>query len=203
MAKHSTGSARERARAAAKQDDAADRRTATNTRDGHRAATGANPEDSDLTNADEQGGVFPEADTLPDGRSKLQGPMPPARPGAQPPTPHPAVSSTPPLEMATSAARANAIAGNKPGPRVRVRALMIGYYDHARRRPGDVFTIDGTTDKDGNVLAFSDRWMERVSNREPERLTSSRDAMKERHDEILGGKLSDRATDSDPLSAGE
>lgn len=58
-----------------------------------------------------------------------------------------------------------------PAGRIKVEATQTGYYDHARRRPGDVFTIDGTQDADGNVIAFADVWMKRVDERTPERMT--------------------------------
>jgi hypothetical protein len=70
------------------------------------------------------------------------------------------------------------------GPRVvgiRVRATQLGYYDHTRRRIGDVFTVV-------NEQAFSTRWMERVDPSTPEKITLPNEALKQQHDEILGAK---------------
>lgn len=89
-------------------------------------------------------------------------------------------------------------AKNRPKPAVKddpikVRALMMGYYDHIRRREGDVFVI-------ANEQAFSERWMERVDPRTRERTTSAPQALRQQHDEILGGKVSGGATgDADVL----
>lgn len=65
---------------------------------------------------------------------------------------------------------------------IKVRATQVGYYDHARRREGDVFII-------ANEQAFSARWMERVDPRTRERLTTAPQALQQKHDEILGGKV--------------
>ena len=69
----------------------------------------------------------------------------------------------------------------KPDP-IKVRALEMGYYDHARRREGDVFII-------ANERAFSARWMERVDLRTPEHVTTAPAALRKKHDEILGGTV--------------
>jgi len=52
--------------------------------------------------------------------------------------------------------------------RVRVKAGMMGYYDHKRRREGDVFNIKGEhEDKNTGKIVndFSEKWMEKVSNK--------------------------------------
>jgi hypothetical protein len=67
----------------------------------------------------------------------------------------------------------------------RVRATRMGYYDHARRREGDVFTI-------ASPREFSAKWMEPVHAATPERLTSMPQAMRQQHDEILGGTMAER-----------
>jgi hypothetical protein len=69
--------------------------------------------------------------------------------------------------------------GDKP---FKVTATQLGYYDHVRRRPGDVFTIAGER-------LFSERWMERVDPRTPDKVSTSQQAINEKHDEILGGKV--------------
>ena len=81
----------------------------------------------------------------------------------------------------------------RPKPAVRtnpikVRATRVGYYDHARRREGDVFTI-------ANEQAFSKNWMEVVDPRTRERLTTAPQALRQQHDEILGGRVSGPASD--------
>lgn len=55
---------------------------------------------------------------------------------------------------------------------------MLGYYRDIRRRVGDVFTID-------NEKAFSEKWMEYVDKRTPEKVTSAPAALKAHHDELL------------------
>lgn len=44
---------------------------------------------------------------------------------------------------------------------IKVRAKALGYYGHARRRIGDVFSID-------TERKFSEKWMERVLDNAPE-----------------------------------
>lgn len=47
---------------------------------------------------------------------------------------------------------------------VRVRATALGFYGHIRRREGDVFDVPEEL--------FSERWMQRVSDTEPEKKTT-------------------------------
>lgn len=63
---------------------------------------------------------------------------------------------------------------------IKVRATRTGYYDHARRREGDVFICDES--------AFSATWMERVSKDTPESYSTSQDAIDKAHDELLAVK---------------
>ena len=94
-------------------------------------------------------------------------------------------------------------ATDKPRP-FKVRALQVGYYDHSRRRPGDVFVI-------ADEQAFSARWMERVPEQTPERVTGPNAAIRQHHDDILSGGMARAAgsvlgddtpdTDSNPLDA--
>jgi hypothetical protein len=89
----------------------------------------------------------------------------------------------------------------KPQP-FKVRATQVGFYDNARRRVGDVFIIQ-------SVQEFSTRWMQRVPDSTPERITGPNAAIREAHDAILGGSvarssvLSDDggAEDENPLGA--
>ena len=69
--------------------------------------------------------------------------------------------------------------------RVKVRATSTVYYDHARRRPGDVFICDK---KDINPDA-----MEIVSASTPESITTAQGALDQAHDDILAGKVSTNA----------
>jgi hypothetical protein len=75
------------------------------------------------------------------------------------------------------------LAVRKPAP-IKVRATQMGYYDHVRRREGDVFVVESSQ--------FSKKWMERVDAETPERVTTAKQALKEQHDEILGGRQSSR-----------
>lgn len=124
-------------------------------------------------------------------------------------------------------------AGPKGEGTLRVLATQTGYYNHIRRREGDVFTLVPRTgqllvpvmvkDKDsgeevqrlhprtdepmfknvkGTLSAeeqFSANWMEIVSDDEAERTSTSKDAIRKRHDEILGGQS--RTVDSDVTGA--
>lgn len=126
-------------------------------------------------------------------------------------------------------------AGPKGEGTLRVRATRTGYYNHIRRREGDVFTLVGREGmlmqpvmakaKDGeepeqrlhprtgepmfkNVKGtltaeeqFSENWMEIVSDDEVERTSTSKDAIRKRHDEILGGQS--RTVDKDVTGAGD
>jgi hypothetical protein len=55
--------------------------------------------------------------------------------------------------------------------------LKVGYYDEKRRRLGDVFTIKGE-----HELA---KWMERVPDDTPERLTTGQDELEATRQEHL------------------
>ena len=59
-----------------------------------------------------------------------------------------------------------------------VQATQLGYYDHTRRRTGDVFKIAAPED-------FSKRWMRRVADNTPTRITLGNQAIAKEHDEIL------------------
>ena len=64
---------------------------------------------------------------------------------------------------------------------IKVRATEMGYYDHGRRRPGDVFYLADQTH-------FSQKWMELVDASTPERVTGAKQALQREHDEILAGR---------------
>lgn len=63
----------------------------------------------------------------------------------------------------------------------KVRATKPGYYDDKRRRTGDVFVVAA-----GDPL--SDKWMEPVDPRTPEKLTTGAEELKRKHDEALAGR---------------
>lgn len=89
-----------------------------------------------------------------------------------------------PTDRDGRAASPSPVAKDRP---IKVRAIEMGYYDHARRRPGDVFVI-------ANEKAFSKRWMERVDANVPERTTTATEALRKQHDDIISGRP--HATDS-------
>jgi hypothetical protein len=92
-----------------------------------------------------------------------------------------------------------------PKHAIKVQATQTGYYDHIRRRPGDVFLIDGerleadvlgpdgktVTRKKGEVAAFSSRWMEKVDASTPESVSTANDAIRQQHDELLASRYAD------------
>ena len=97
-----------------------------------------------------------------------------------------------------AAARQSPLAEAPAGSRIKVRATSTGYYEHARRRIGDVFMIDGA--------AFSDSWMELVDADTPERTTTAGEHLRQEHDRILGGTVQEPSDspptgDDNPLGA--
>ena len=91
-----------------------------------------------------------------------------------------------------------------------VRATQLGYYDHARRRPGDVFSMTeidaygGRKSEDGKRVSRPCSWVVPVDPRTPERISGSQQAINDRHDEILGGRLAgDRSSESGPSDDGD
>lgn len=69
---------------------------------------------------------------------------------------------------------------------VKVRATRMGYYDHLRRRVGDVFLIP--------AWMFSDKWMELADPGERGIVTDSQASLKREHDTILNLKYGDGGT---------
>lgn len=83
----------------------------------------------------------------------------------------------------------------RTGGGFKVRATAMGYYDNERRREGDVFTIQHGGE-------FSSKWMERVGAGTPEQRTTGQESINRQHDELLSGKLADKATGgANPLGA--
>jgi hypothetical protein len=146
------------------------------------------------------------------GRTSFAQPLPPANPH-----PRAAASSRAP-DMAggrleTSFDRDVRMAEDRRrrfagGPKV--MATQLGYYDHIRRRPGDVFRIsnrkvreedmelrvDGRDEADLpeglEYQDFSERWMEVVPDNTPERVTLGNEALKQEHDRILHSRALER-----------
>jgi hypothetical protein len=75
-------------------------------------------------------------------------------------------------------------AADEAAPTLKVRALEMGYYEHVRRRPGDVFTIP--------AHAYNARWMARVPPSTPERVTTAQQAIQREHDAILQARTPGR-----------
>lgn len=61
-----------------------------------------------------------------------------------------------------------------------VEATQMGYFDHTRRRTGDVFDVPED--------AFSSTWMRTVDGSTPRRTTTSREAVKREQDRTLATK---------------
>ena len=59
----------------------------------------------------------------------------------------------------------------------KVRAIQQGYYDHVRRREGDVFIVA--------AQAFSLKWMEKVGAHTPERITTGQEVLRREHDQLV------------------
>ena len=59
---------------------------------------------------------------------------------------------------------------------IKVRATQLGYYEHKRRREGDVFVLIPITDRYGNIITarqqFSKKWMEVVPAETPEKVST-------------------------------
>ena len=140
----------------------------------------------------------------------------------EPLTPEPTEGVAPPSLSSPPRRRTRAVAPVRPGPSVpptpatavsvsptgrtvKVRATRLGYFDHIRRRPGDVFTIPIMPSVDGDAAGpygrwFSERWMEVVPARTPESITTPAQALKQTHDDILGTRSgTTRASDSSVL----
>jgi hypothetical protein len=91
----------------------------------------------------------------------------------------PARTAHPAAPVPTRTAAPAAVPTPTPARRVvlKVRAIRVGYYDHVRRREGDVFVIKDPKE-------FSTIWMEPVKPNVPEQVTSAPEALKKHHDEV-------------------
>ena len=117
---------------------------------------------------------------------------PTARPSEQPPVSRLSIGRT---------RQAAPVPDTRLAP-VRVQATKKGFYQHKRRRVGDVFTIPAMTH-------FSKAWMIVVPDHTPERITTGAQDLQQQHDEILGAKFNRAAATSgivgpsDDLGPGE
>lgn len=80
---------------------------------------------------------------------------------------------------------------------MKVKATRTGFIYHLRRREGDVFTLKPIKGfkRDENGVAkpivitpeqqFSSKWMERVDERVPERISTAQQEINKKHDEIM------------------
>lgn len=65
--------------------------------------------------------------------------------------------------------------------KVRTQDGMTGYYEHIRRRSGDVFICR-------TAKEFSSKWMEPVDASTPEVITTGKEELRRKHDEILASR---------------
>lgn len=68
---------------------------------------------------------------------------------------------------------------------MKVRATKLGYYNHERRRAGDVFDISDEKNDNGKTRAFSSRWMEPANG-----ISSLNEKAPKRLEQPRGGKPS-------------
>lgn len=100
--------------------------------------------------------------------------------------------------------------------KVRVQQGMTGFYEHLRRREGDVFSIPDeprrtvsdkekqlypavkeVMRKDGTVpQLYSSRWMEPASSHEPERTTKAQEVINKKHDDLVAERAQQRQADA-------
>lgn len=80
----------------------------------------------------------------------------------------------PPAPGAEHARPLNRATGRPVKGGIKVRALKMGFYDNRRVRQGDVFTIAGEAD-------FSRKWMRRVDDNTPERVTTGAQELKKKN----------------------
>lgn len=77
--------------------------------------------------------------------------------------------------------------------RLKVRATRMGYYDHIRRREGDVFVFAHV---EGTPLPS---WVEQVDARTPERITTGAQELQRHHDEILASRTPGSTSELDVI----
>jgi hypothetical protein len=87
-------------------------------------------------------------------------------------TPAPAKSPT------AAPVKATPTIPGKKAPGFKVRAIKMGYYNHERKRVGDVFMLT-------YAFQFSSKWMVRVDAATPEKITTGQQVLRKEHDETL------------------
>lgn len=75
---------------------------------------------------------------------------------------------------------------------MKVKAIRQGYYGILRRKVGDVFEISGEK-------AFSEKWMEKVSAKEPVSVDPEKDPDVSGKKRVFGKKQSESTGDQDVL----
>jgi hypothetical protein len=94
---------------------------------------------------------------------------------------------------------------------MKVMAIATGFFDHMRRREGDVFSIPATPAKKANEeqaaklgvkkgdsipSAFSARWMQPVASSTPDRVSTAQQALNKKQDELKGAGQAAAGTDT-------
>lgn len=92
---------------------------------------------------------------------------------------------TPPKSTSVAAAQAVSASMLRPGQKIKVRATRLGYYDHVRRREGDVFTYTVTEREAAVKKGALPDWVEPVDPRTPERITTGVEELRKKHDQII------------------
>lgn len=122
---------------------------------------------------------------------KKKAPAP--RPAAGRPTPaqaaRAAVTLTKAITRAAAPRSAPAARAAVPSTRIKVRARKMGYYEHERRRVGDVFRVERAQ--------FNPSWMVAADSSTPIQRTTGKQELRKKHDEILAQKQAERITTSE------
>ena len=132
---------------------------------------------------------------------------PTAREGLKPvgtERPHPTAAARPGKTAgqaglpAPQAAATRAREKREQSGRIKVRATAMGYYDNTRRRTGDVFTISDETyeaphPRAGDLVEFSENWMEMIDGSVPERTTTSQQAVDQQTQELRNARRANAA----------
>lgn len=85
----------------------------------------------------------------------------------------------------------------------KVRATQLGYYEHERKREGDVFVLKYEHD-------FAANWMERVDPRTAPKTTTGQEVLRQQHEEVRRQRSTGMQVDidnpldgPDPIGAGD
>jgi hypothetical protein len=100
-----------------------------------------------------------------------------------------------PTELEVEAAKATIRrAGIGVKPAQKVQATKMGFYDHKRRRRGDVFSLK-------DPKHFSRKWMTKVGAETPDKITTGQEELRQKHDEILGARMEGRTPVTSSMEA--